>query len=75
MFPNSLAGSLSHFTLTVKHQICYTANCKRDIFRADADLAGDGRRRVSRGVEGGDDRSSQRGLSRRAGFAAAHLPS
>lgn len=32
MFPNSLAGSLSHFTLTVEHQICYTANCKRDIF-------------------------------------------
>ena len=37
------------------------------------DLAGDGDRRVSRRVEGGDDRSSQRGLSRRAGLAAAHL--
>lgn len=75
MFLNSVAGRLSHFTLTVKHQICYTVNCSEIFFRADADLAGDGRRRVSRGVEGGDDRSSQRGLSRRAGLAAAHLPS
>lgn len=39
----------------------------------DPDLAGAGGRRVSRRVEGRDDRCSQRGLRRRAGLAAAHL--
>lgn len=41
----------------------------------DSDLAGAGGRRVSRGVEGGDDRSGQGRLGRRAGLTAAHLPS